>query len=139
MLTVCKRFTFEAAHLLPGYAGACVRRHGHSYKLFVEVEQRSGMPEPTYPGMVIDFGELKRIVKKVIISIVDHCDLNSIVQVPTAENLVVWIRNQLLPHFGMGLVRIRLYETEDSYAEWKRDYEAEGILASYEERLDESI
>jgi len=121
MLTVCKRFTFEAAHSLPDYPGSCADRHGHSYKLFIEV--RGGTDEclESYPGMVIDFRELTRIVKKEVLSVVDHCDLNDIVAISTAENLVEWIRDWLLPYFNESLVRIRLYETEDSYAEWRRD------------------
>ena len=123
MLTVCKRFTFEASHFLPNYPGNCANLHGHSYQLFVEVEgRREGMPEPSYSGMVIDFGELKKTVEDVVISQVDHAHLNDCISVvSTAENLVAWIRDRLLPWYGMGLVRICLYETEDSYAEWRRD------------------
>ena len=61
------------AHVLWNYDGPCRNVHGHSYRLFVTL---SGFPadNPNNPknGMVIDFSDLKRIVKKQIVNIFDH-------------------------------------------------------------------
>ena len=66
MIRLTKEFSFEMAHALAGYDGPCREIHGHSYKLFVTVR---GIPEqnPNSPkfGMVMDFGDLKRIVNLV--------------------------------------------------------------------------
>jgi 6-pyruvoyltetrahydropterin/6-carboxytetrahydropterin synthase len=128
MITVTKVFEFEAAHYLPGYEGNCSRMHGHSYKLEVEVHNE----KPNDRGMVIDFKELKRIVKMRVVDRLDHQELNRLSDkfgyqmdcftMPTAENLVAFVHVELHDAFsaiGIKLVRIRLWETSTSYAEWK--------------------
>jgi 6-pyruvoyltetrahydropterin/6-carboxytetrahydropterin synthase len=120
MLTVTKIFEFEAAHHLPDYDGACRNIHGHSYKLEVEVE---GPPanELSPSGMVYDFANLKSIVKNRILDFFDHSDLNGYVTYPTAEKLVTYIGENLVSVFKSNLVRVRLWETSNSYAEWRRE------------------
>lgn len=89
-LKVTKQFGFEAAHFLTKYHGKCERMHGHSYKLFITVE---GPLQEN--GMVIDFVILKKIVKEKIIEKFDHQCLNDFFENPTAENVAVWIWNEL--------------------------------------------
>ena len=74
-------------------------------------------------GMILDFSDLKRVVNEQVIGKLDHQCLNdleySFSLTPTAENLVVWIVEELrfvLP----GLIRVRLWETLTSYCEWKK-------------------
>ena len=119
MITVTKRFQFEAAHSLKGYLGDCSRPHGHSYKLEVTVANII-----LDDDMVIDFKELTYIVKEYIIKQWDHQDLNTLEVFkedrPTAENMVTAIcqvLNKYLPD-TIEVERIRLWETEDSYAEY---------------------
>ena len=73
LIRITKEFKFEMAHALMGYDGPCRNIHGHSYELKVTV---SGHPvsDENHPklGMVMDFGELKKIVKKAIIDEFDH-------------------------------------------------------------------
>ena len=73
VIRVTKEFGFEMAHVLWNYDGPCRNVHGHSYRLFVTL---SGAPfeDPDNPknGMVIDFTDLKKIVKDQIISVFDH-------------------------------------------------------------------
>jgi 6-pyruvoyl tetrahydropterin synthase/QueD family protein len=73
IIRVTKRFHFEMAHTLYEYDGLCRNIHGHSYNLEVTI---SGEPrnEPGHPkdGMVLDFSELKNIVKSQIINRFDH-------------------------------------------------------------------
>ena len=61
-----KQFDFEMAHALMNYDGHCKNIHGHSYKLYITVE---GEPNPDEKsskcGMVMDFGDLKKIVYKI--------------------------------------------------------------------------
>jgi 6-pyruvoyltetrahydropterin/6-carboxytetrahydropterin synthase len=114
--------------------------HGHSYRLFVTL---SGIPvdEPGNPknGMVLDFGELKKIVKKEIVNIFDHTLViyrnekekaehfsemfGNVVLVdyqPTCENMVADFASRISIHLpsGIKLHNLRLYETGTSFAEW---------------------
>jgi 6-pyruvoyltetrahydropterin/6-carboxytetrahydropterin synthase len=70
MIRITKIFTFETAHVLYNYDGKCKNMHGHSYKLFVTVK---GKPvndlENPKNGMVVDFGDIKSIVKSEIVDV----------------------------------------------------------------------
>jgi len=141
MIRVTKEFGFEMAHVLCNYDGPCRNVHGHSYKLFVTI---AGNPvdDPDNPknGMVMDFTDMKRIIKNEIINVFDHSlvistrfdreklDIFSsmfgnVVVVeyqPTCENLVSDFANRLgrkLPE-SIVLHSIKLYETATSFAEW---------------------
>jgi 6-pyruvoyltetrahydropterin/6-carboxytetrahydropterin synthase len=140
-IRVTKEFGFEMAHALWNYNGPCSNVHGHSYKLSVTVlGQPIGDNNDPKLGMVIDFGDLKRIVRKHIIDRFDHTVavnklaptdfLNQVEQMfdkyetleyqPTCENLVLdfaEILRRELPD-GIALHHLRLDETATSYAEW---------------------
>ncbi len=119
--SVCKIFSFEAAHYLPGYKGKCSNLHGHHWTLEVKV---AGFVSPK-TGMVIDFVNLKNLVNEKVISRLDHTCLNEVlegqVDNPTCENLLDWIWVRLYPIGSLSreveLVRLRLWETPNSYAE----------------------
>jgi 6-pyruvoyltetrahydropterin/6-carboxytetrahydropterin synthase len=141
VIRITKEFRFEAAHALKGYDGPCKSIHGHSYQLTVTV---SGSPVPgsgsPKAGMVMDFGDLKKIIKTNITDPVDHAlilnreypigDVKNIGEIfsnviyvdyqPTSENMLVdfsvRIKN-LLPK-GVILHSLRLRETANSFAEW---------------------
>lgn len=141
MIRVTKIFNFEMAHALWNYNGPCKNIHGHSYKLLVTV---SGIPEPDKEnmkyGMVIDFGDLKKIVQENIIERFDHSVvvsknaphnfMQNIDQMfdkyeisdyqPTCENMIAHfagIISDKLPA-NVYLHNLKLFETENSYAEW---------------------
>ena len=142
VIRLTKEFSFEAAHTLDGYAGACREIHGHSYRMFVTVrgEASADVQSPTC-GMVMDFGELKRIVTEQVVARMDHSlvlrrsDDNErlagmlgerfgrIVTVgyqPTCENMLADFASRIgsqLPA-GVKLHSLRLHETATSYAEW---------------------
>lgn len=119
MLTVTKRFEFAYAHRLPGYEGKCKNLHGHTGIIEIEV---SGPPKDrtkVYPTMVCDFSDLKGIVQQEVILILDHKFLNDVMEYPTAETMSEWIWDRLYLIFGDHLVRIRVYETPNSWAELK--------------------
>ncbi len=90
-MKVTKEFRFDSAHFLPNYYGKCERMHGHTYKLQVTVEGPVGEN-----GLVIDFVILKKIVKKNVLKKLDHHLLNDIVEIPSAENMTLWIWEQLV-------------------------------------------
>ena len=140
-IRVTKIFGWEMSHALWNYDGLCSNLHGHSYIMHVTVKgkQISDSDSPKL-GMVIDFGDLKRIVKENIVDKFDHSvvlnskadvsALSSIKQMfdrvhlvdfqPTAENLVVYyaeIIKSKLPE-NITLHSVRLYETATSFAEW---------------------
>jgi 6-pyruvoyltetrahydropterin/6-carboxytetrahydropterin synthase len=141
VIRVTKEFKFEMAHALWNYDGPCRNVHGHSYRLFVTI---SGVPlnDPKNPknGMVMDFTDLKDIVRKEIISVFDHAvtvsrnfdkkKTETIARMfgntvlvdyqPTCENLVADFAGRIesqLPS-RIKLHSLKLYETANSFAEW---------------------
>ncbi len=141
-IRITKQFTFETGHALYGYDGKCKNVHGHSYKLSVTV---IGTPITDNSnvkfGMVIDFGDLKHIVKEEIVDVFDHATVfnqntphlelanelknrgHHVILVdyqPTSENMVIdfaaKIKNRLPK--GIQLHSLKLQETETSFAEW---------------------
>lgn len=131
MITVCRRFEFDFAHKLPNYQGKCSNLHGHRGILEVEVNHqiRPGVKKfladenidiDYNQNFVLDFGVLKKIIQIIILDKFDHAYLNDCLgdSIPTAENIVYFIWDKLGFTIGFdGLVRIRFYETPDSYAE----------------------
>ena len=142
-IRLTKEFGFELAHALYGHDGLCKNIHGHSYKLFVTVigEPISDNKNPKH-GMVMDFSDLKQIVKEEIVDKLDHAlmvnndtshvniqeALSGIVSLrivdvnyqTTCENMVIdfatRIKNRLPKE--VTLHSIKLNETATSYAEW---------------------
>ena len=141
VIRVTKEFHFEMAHALWNYDGPCRNVHGHSYRLFVTLSGVS-VEEPGNPknGMVIDFTDLKSIVKKEIVNVFDHAvvvsrqfdkektDLftkmfgNTVLvdYQPTCENLIADFAVRIGRHLppGVKLHNLKLYETATSFAEW---------------------
>lgn len=139
MLSVTKIFRSEMAHALYGYAGKCKNIHGHSYVLHVTV-QGSGTPDGYLPapGLIFDFKDLKKIVDDLILQKLDHQlvlsetylkanpafkaseNLVEWTMEPSVENILLFIRGQLQLHFPkeIQLLKLKLFETADSYAEW---------------------
>ena len=140
-LRLTKEFSFEMAHALVGYDGACREIHGHSYRLFVTVE---GAPctDSTHPkfGMAVDFGDLKRAVSEAVVSRYDHsfmirrtAESEEVIEVlgrhfskiyavdwqPTCENLAHHFADLIRPRLpeGIRLAAIKLHETATSYVE----------------------
>lgn len=140
-IRISKEFTFDMAHALLGYDGLCKNIHGHSYTLVVTVigspVHNDGSPKN---GMLIDFKDLKKIIKIQIIDRFDHAlvlnnsspkdlldmlmkNYDKIVLVnyqPTTENMIADMAGQirnLLPE-NLSLFSLLLRETPSSYAEW---------------------
>lgn len=101
-------FLFSSAHHLPFYEGNCRRPHGHNYRLLATVQ---GPIDPR-TGMVMDFEDLRKIVWDRALERCDHHNLNDFLENPTAENIVVWIWEQLAPVLP-GLRELTLWETPE--------------------------
>ena len=110
--TVWKRATFDAAHHLPNYKGACSRVHGHTYTVELGV---TGAVSATN-GMVLDMKELGAVLHTIIAEW-DHRDLNELFETPTAEFLAQRIFVQAQYAFPHNEIRVRLWETPDSWVE----------------------
>lgn len=140
-IRITKEFKFEMAHALWNYDGLCKNIHGHSYILRVTIIGSPNEDESSAKfGMVLDFGDLKTIVKEEILNQMDHSllvyrkspyrDLAALPQMtdrlfvldyqPTCENLLIDFAKRIqsrLPD-NVSLFSLRLNETGNSYAEW---------------------
>lgn len=128
---VTRRETFNAAHRLyhknwsdeknKEVFGKCSNAnfHGHNYQLFVSVEGEID----AVTGYVIDINILKNIIKKEIVEVLDHKNLNLDIEAfqdtnPTAENIAVFIFNTLKKHIDSSYqLSVKLYETENNIVE----------------------
>ena len=141
-IRITKQFSFETGHALYGYDGKCKNVHGHSYRLYVTV---IGKPisdtSHVKHGMVIDFSDLKKIVKEEIVNVFDHAtvfnkntphvelakelsdrghDVILVDYQATSEMMVIDFADKIkkrLPK-SIQLHALKLHETATSYAEW---------------------
>lgn len=141
-IRITKQFTFETGHALYGYDGKCRNVHGHSYKLSVTVIG-SPITDTSHVklGMVIDFGDLKKIVKEEVEDVFDHATVfnkntphielakelqergHNVILVdyqPTSENMVIDFAEKIKARLPkeISLFSLKLQETDTSYAEW---------------------
>lgn len=141
-IRITKQFNFETGHALYGYDGKCRNVHGHSYKLDVTVIG-SPIDDNTHVkfGMVIDFSDLKKIVKEEIVDVFDHATVfnqntphielarelesrgHHVILVdyqPTSEMMIIDFAEKIkkrLPK-NIELFSLKLQETETSFAQW---------------------
>ncbi len=141
-IRITKEFSFETGHALYGYDGKCKNVHGHSYKLSVTV---IGVPisdrNNVKYGMVIDFSDLKKIVKEEIVDHFDHATVfnqttphielaNELIDrghhvilvdyQPTSENMVIDFAQKIKSRLPktIELHSLKLQETDTSFAQW---------------------
>ena len=141
-IRITKQFSFETGHALYGYDGKCKNVHGHSYRLYVTVIGKPISDNSNVKfGMVIDFGDLKKIVKEEIVDVFDHATVfnkntphvdlakelddrgHNVLLVnyqPTSEMMVIDFASKIkkrLPN-NIELFSLKLQETATSFAEW---------------------
>ena len=141
-IRITKQFSFETGHALYGYDGKCKNVHGHSYRLYVTVIGKPISDNSHVKfGMVIDFGDLKKIVKEEIVDVFDHATVfnkntphvelakelkdrdHNVLLVnyqPTSEMMVIDFASKIkkrLPN-NIQLFSLKLQETATSFAEW---------------------
>ena len=132
---VVRRVHFSAAHRLTNPAlsdeenwatfGHCNNPKGHGHNYTLEVAVRAPIDPDT--GFVVDLSRLKRVMTERIVDRVDHKHLNEDVDFlsgvnPTAENLAVVFWRELAAWIPAGtLQRVRVYESEQNYADYFGD------------------
>ncbi len=139
-MKIARQFHWEMGHRLPFHAGLCKNIHGHSYRMWVELE---GACDDN--GMLIDYGEMKALIQP-LIDPLDHCFLSDkddhvmkafveresfkTLIVPfstTAENLSRYMIEKIWrvfdPYRRIVSITVRIAETENSYAEITRNRE----------------
>ena len=105
--------SFDAAHFLPNYNGICANIHGHTYTVEVVFEG----PVDEKSGFVIDFHDLKRLLKQ-IIGQLDHRNLNDIMTNPTAEKIAEHLWRALsgkVEESEIALVSVKLWEGKNKW------------------------
>lgn len=143
MISIIRRFEFDAGHRVMGHQGKCAHLHGHRYSVLVHITT----PELNNLGMVIDFGEVKKIIGNWIDMHLDHNmilnqrdPLNRVLteaqeevvfggkqpyimtgmRNPTAEELAVelcLVFQSLLPT-GMTIIAVDVWETPNCHAHY---------------------
>ena len=133
MFRVTKEIHFCYGHRLLNYAGKCRHLHGHNGKAVITLEAAA----LDRLGMVVDFSEIKRLLKTWIDETLDHKMLlhrddpiipelrrqgEAFVELdvnPTAENIAKLIYDRAAGH-GLPVVEVTLWETENSFATYRR-------------------
>lgn len=143
---VTKIIEWDMGHRVPNHKSKCRNPHGHRYRLEVtitgDIINKSG---DSSEGMVLDFGDIKQLIKVKIHDLLDHGfmiyarDMEMVKAfsvfketyrliyvdfIPTAENIVAWCYKELYGHvidMGCKISRLRLYETPNSWADYIPD------------------
>ena len=131
MYCVTKRLDFCYGHRLLNHDGVC--RHLHGHNAMVEVDVASDMLDER--DMVVDFADIKRVLKAWIDRELDHKMIlrhdDPLVEVlraqgepvytiehnPTAERLAKLIFETALT-LGLDVTAVRVWETPGSCASW---------------------
>lgn len=112
--------TFSSGHALRGYKGKCENVHGHNYRVRVTLAG----PKLNEIGLLVDFTELKRVLRGIIAGI-DHQFLNDLdafkVENPSAENLAKYFYHETQRalsglHQGARITEVIVWETDTSSA-----------------------
>ena len=129
MFRVSKSIDFCYGHRLLDYDGKCKHLHGHNGRVEIELEGRSLDKR----GMLVDFGDIKRVMKTWIDENLDHRMILRrddpsidflksqgepfyvIDDNPTAENIAKTIFEHARAR-NFPVVRVTLWETPDSFA-----------------------
>ena len=131
MITISKKFWFDAAHQLTKEGwdfstnekifGKCARLHGHTYCLEVAV---TGAVHKNN-GMVMNYFDLSNVVKPIVDGVLDHKFLNDVFpqMLTTAENMVIkigeYVTEEMKRRFpDIDLAYITLQETQTTKATW---------------------
>ena len=118
---VTKEMTFDSCHNLLEYDGACANLHGHTYKIQVTF---GGYCDDK--GFIVDFKDIKKIMKETVVDGADHKYLNDLMEFnTTAENMVCYYYDLLTVALGnlykgqVTVESVKLWETPTSFAEYK--------------------
>lgn len=102
--------------------GKCNNPHGHGHNYTLEVTVKGDVDRRS--GFVIDLKELKEIMNREVLDLLDHRFLNKEIaefskQIPTTENLAIYIWQRIAPKLRVArLHRVRVYETVDLFVDY---------------------
>ncbi len=133
MFEVCVEHSFAAAHALRNYHGKCENVHGHNYR----VQVRVCGPELDGTGMLVDFVELKRLLR-LATELLDHQFLNEIPPFdstnPSAENIARYLFEQisgkLQTENAAELDEVKVWETDIQFASYRPERRTAAIRSS---------
>jgi 6-pyruvoyltetrahydropterin/6-carboxytetrahydropterin synthase len=115
--------TFSSGHALRGYKGKCENVHGHNYRVKVTLAG----PQLDSIGLLVDFTELKRVLRGIIARI-DHQFLNDLDPFktvnPSAENLAKYFYDEASQQLtglpvGASIREVTLWETDTASAQYR--------------------
>jgi len=122
MFEVTVQQTFAAGHALRNYRGKCENVHGHNYRIEVKVqgEQLDSI------GLLVDFVELKRVMKGVI-DYLDHQFINDLHPFdkvnPSAENIAKFFHDRISEGLEtdnpVTVAEVKVWETDTSSAVYR--------------------
>jgi 6-pyruvoyltetrahydropterin/6-carboxytetrahydropterin synthase len=143
-ISITRRLEFDSGHRIPNHDGQCKHLHGHRYAIEVTLTgEVADHPGKADDGMVLDFGDIKRLTNQYVVEPWDHAFLvakedeglvaflatlpnhKTVVMehVPTVENLANAAFAILQPVFSksfggrLELSALRLYETPNCWAD----------------------
>lgn len=134
MFRVTKQIEFCYGHRLLDYRGPCQHLHGHNGRVEIDLEAEALDAR----GMVVDFSDIRRVIKSWIDETLDHRMLlhraDPLVPVlrergelfyvmeenPTAENIAKLIYRQARAQ-GLPVCEVRLWETPTSCATYREE------------------
>lgn len=143
-ISITRRLEFDSGHRIPNHDGQCRHLHGHRYAIEVTLSgEVADHPGKADDGMVLDFGDIKRLTNQYVVEPWDHAFLvakedeklvaflaslpnhKTVIMdhVPTVENLANTAFAILQPVFNkafggrLELSAVRLYETPNCWAD----------------------
>jgi 6-pyruvoyltetrahydropterin/6-carboxytetrahydropterin synthase len=143
-ISITRRLEFDSGHRIPNHDGQCRHLHGHRYAIEVTLTgEVADHPGKADDGMVLDFGDIKRLTNQCVVDLWDHAFLVAkedeglvaflstlpghktviMEHVPTVENLANAAFAILRPVFSkafngrLELSSVRLYETPNCWAD----------------------
>lgn len=143
-ISITRRLEFDSGHRIPNHDGQCRHLHGHRYAIEITLTgEVADHPGKADDGMVLDFGDIKRLTNQYVVDLWDHAFLvakedeglvaflstlpghKTVIMeyVPTVENLANAAFTILQPVFSkafngrLGLSSVRLYETPNCWAD----------------------
>ncbi len=143
MIKITKCIEWDMGHRVPNHNSKCRNLHGHRYRLEVTLNgDLIEIPGNSSEGMVMDFGDIKKVIMENIHDVLDHAFMFyendsilyeffnqqhrgdfkaiSVPFIPTAENISGWCYRALVSHLPnrLQIDKLRLYETPNSWADF---------------------
>ena len=101
---------FDSAHFLSGYQGKCANIHGHRWHVEIEIQAEYLEMQGQMRGMLVDFGDLKRDLKK----LADELDHTLIYESGTLREKTV----EALLEEGFRLTKVDFRPTAENFSRY---------------------